>query len=87
MAAKKLLNYLQRYSKDRPTTIEVSDGLRRTFVFTVEWTNIKKQGVLGIGAEGEWYNILSMTEAKPETKRDMRGYHVKASGKTWRKPN
>lgn len=58
VAAKKLLNYLRRFTKDRPTIIEVSN-IKKTFCFTVEWTTIKRKGVLGVGVKGEWYNILS----------------------------
>ena len=59
VAVKKLLNYLRRYTKDRPTTIEVSD-IKRVYRVTLEWTTVKKQGVLGIGVEGDWYNVLKV---------------------------
>jgi hypothetical protein len=65
VAAKRFLNYLRRYTKDRPIEITIVEkkrsGLcvveRTEIVWSVEWYVGQKQDGVFLGVQGEWYRL------------------------------
>jgi len=67
VAAKRFLNYLRRYTKDRPTEITIAENTTKSIdllesygaeiVWVVEWYVGPKQDGVFLGVQGEWYRL------------------------------
>jgi hypothetical protein len=62
VAAKRFLNYLRRYTKDRPIEITTAEITSLTIIdkkigWTVEWYVGPKQDGVFLGVQGEWYRL------------------------------
>jgi len=57
VAAKRFLNYLRRYSEERPTHLEIKNESGREFEARVSWYFGKLENSSFEGAEGTWYKL------------------------------
>jgi hypothetical protein len=69
IAANRFLNYLRRYTKDRPSQIIVAENinnrLRDKYTYAVEWYIGPKREGLGKDVVGEWYSLSGPIEIHP----------------------
>lgn len=57
VAAKRFLNYLRLYRKERPTRLEITSESGREYEAVVSWYFGKLENSSFEGVEGEWYKL------------------------------
>lgn len=57
VATKRFLNYLRRYTKDRPIEITIAEKDKAEIVWAVEWYVGPKQDGVFLDVQGEWYRL------------------------------
>jgi hypothetical protein len=63
VAGKRFLNYLRRYTKDRPATVNI-EWLGNKRIAAIEWYRGELRISSFEGAEGEWYKLGEILEVQ-----------------------
>jgi translation elongation factor EF-1alpha len=66
VAVKRFLNYLRRYTDERPVLVEVSNIEGKNLILhataVVEWYKGKLEDSSFSGADGEWWRLKTITQ-------------------------